>query len=399
MKVLQGIGRAVIVLGVVSLLTDISSEMLYPIIPLFLTGVLHAPMMAVGLIEGIAESTASLLKGVAGWYSDRLRRRRPFLFIGYGLSAIAKPLLALATAWPLVLIARFVDRTGKGVRSSPRDVIIAASCDAAHRGKAFGLHRAMDTIGALIGPVLAMVLLSRLKMEYSSIFLVAFIPAALGVALLVMVPREAAAPEAVPVATEAPPAATPVLSPELRGLLVVVGVFALGNSSDVFLILKAKQAGLSATLVLGTYVLYNAVYALMATPAGWLSDRLSRRALLVSGLVVFALVYLGFAAATSTWMIWPLFALYGCYAAANEGVVKAYVTDLSTPATRGTAQGLVQTVTGVMALVASSIAGLLWSRVSPAAPFVYAAVCALAAAVLLGVLCRPRVVPTAAEAA
>jgi len=182
-------------------------------------------------------------------------------------------------------------------------------------------------------------------------------------------------------------AAARVVSPELRGLLVVVGVFALGNSSDVFLILKAKQVGLSAALVLGTYVLYNAVYALVATPAGWLSDRLSRRALLGAGFVVFALVYVGFARAQHLWMIWPLFALYGCYAAATEGVVKAYVTDLSAPATRGTALGLVQTVTGVMALAASSIAGLLWSKVSPAAPFLWAAACALLAAVLLVTLC------------
>ena len=384
-RLLQGLGRNVIILGFVSLFTDISSEMLYPIVPLFLTTVLHAPMSVVGLIEGIAESTASLLKIVSGWWSDRTRRRQPFVVWGYSLAAVSKPLMALATTWHLVLVSRLIDRFGKGIRTSPRDAMIAASCDPRARGKAFGLHRAMDTIGAFLGPILAVVLLSYFHASYQTIFLIAFVPAALGVAALAFLQKEtiAAAASAKPAGGHAP------ISAELKRFVLIYGVFALGNSSDVFLLLKAKQAGLSANGVLLTYIFYNFVYALAATPAGWLSDKLSRRSLLIGGLAVFAVVYGGFALSAGKAAIWVLFALYGFYAAATEGVAKALVADLSTPENRGTAMGLLNMATGVLAFVASTVAGVLWSRVNPAAPFLYGAACAVAAAVLL-VVVRPR---------
>lgn len=383
--VLRGLGRNVIVLGVVSLLTDISSEMLYPIIPLFLTTVLGAPMTVVGLIEGAAESAASLLKMVFGWMSDRTGRRKPFVVWGYGLSAISKPLMALAGAWPMVLAARLVDRTGKGMRTSPRDALIAASCDADQRGKAFGLHRAMDTAGAVAGPLLAVLLLTVLGMGYRAMFILAFIPAALGVVALVLVRGDDIGSRAfaTPAVSSRPP-----LSADLKKFVLIYGLFALGNSSDVFLLLRAKEAGLGEQGMLLVYVFYNFVYALAATPAGWLSDRLSRRAVMVGGLVVFALVYLGFAMTPAPTAIWGLFALYGFYAAATEGVAKAQVADLSLPGNRGTAMGLMHSVTGLLAFVASVVAGWLWARISPAAPFFYGAACALAAAVVF-LLWRP----------
>lgn len=390
----SGLGRNVIVLGLVSLFTDISSEMLYPVIPLFLTTVLQAPMSAIGLIEGIAESTASLLKVVSGWLSDRLKHRRPFVVAGYALSALSKPLLALAGSWHLVLGSRIVDRIGKGIRTSPRDALIAASCDAGSRGKAFGLHRAMDTTGAVIGPLLALLLLS-LGLGYRTMFLLAFVPAALGVTVLMFI-REA--PRAVPAEGDSVlPDVKMRLSPDLLRFIMAYAVFAAGNSSDVFLLLRAKDIGLSTNGVLLTYVFYNAVYAVAAAPAGWLSDKLSRTALLVGGLMVFALVYVGFALATETWMIWPLFALYGFYGAATEGVSKALVADLSPDAGRGTAMGIMHTVTGLFAFVASVAAGQLWSRVGPAAPFLYGAGCALAAAAALLFLSARRSTGTSAR--
>lgn len=376
---LAGLGRNVIVLGAVSLLTDISSEMLYPVIPLFLTAVLGAPMTVVGLIEGAAEGAASLLKMLFGWISDRAARRKPFVVWGYGLSAVSKPLMALAGAWPVVLLARLVDRTGKGMRTSPRDALIAASCDPGQRGKAFGLHRAMDTAGAVAGPLLALLFLAVWQVGYRAMFVLAFIPAALGVLALALV--RAGDGESRP-KSAAPAGPRPPLSAGLKKFVAIYGVFALGNSSDVFLLLRAKEAGLGASGMLLVYVFYNAVYALAATPAGWLSDRFGRRAVMAGGLAVFTLVYLGFALDPAPAAIWVLFALYGFYAAAMEGVAKAQVADLSVPENRGTAMGLMHSVTGLLAFAASAAAGWLWSNVSPSAPFFYGAACAVASAVL-----------------
>ena len=392
-RLLEGLGRNVVVLGVVSLFTDISSEMLYPVVPLFLTVVLHAPMSVVGVIEGIAESTASLLKVASGWWSDRMKSRRPLVVAGYGLSSLSKPLVAIATTWHIVLLARIIDRIGKGVRTSPRDALIAASCDPAHRGKAFGLHRAMDTAGALLGPAAALLILSRFPegspSAYKTIFLLAFIPAALGVMALAFLQRESApAPAA---AAAAAPVQQKVVSPELKRLLIVVGIFALGNSSDVFLLLKVKASGFSATAVLFPYMFYNFVYALAATPVGRLSDRLGRRVVMAGGFFLFAGVYVGFSFSLTPLMVWLLFGLYALYAAATESIAKAYVTDLSLPQTRGTAMGVYNTVIGLFAFVASATAGLLWKQIGPYAPFVFGASCsALAGVLALTFLRHPR---------
>lgn len=377
----QGVPRNVVVLGVVSLFADISSEMVYPLIPLFLTATLGAPVVAVGLIEGVAESTASLLKWVFGWFSDRIRRRVPFTFAGYALAAVAKPALAAAYVWPAALFVRFLDRSGKGIRTAPRDALIADSTDKAQRGRAFGLHRAMDTSGAIVGPLAALGLLAWFGgHNYRPIFLIAGIPGAISILLVLFVREVRHTPRTGPL--------PPLLS--LAGydrrflqFVAVTVLFSLGNSSDAFLILRSKDVGLGATAIVLAYVLYNVAYAALSLPAGIRSDRIGRRPVLVAGFAIFALVYVGFALVSDGWMIWPLFIVYGAYIAFTEGVGKAYVSDLVPSDRRGAALGLYNASLGVMLLFSSIIGGALWSLVGPAATFAFGASTAAAAALLL----------------
>jgi MFS family permease len=373
----RGLSRNVVLLGVVSFFADVSSEMVYPVIPLFLTGTLNTPVVAVGLIEGVAESTASIFKLIGGVLSDRVRRRLPFAFAGYGLAAIAKPALAAATVWPMALAARFVDRSGKGIRNAPRDALIAASSDSESLGRAFGLHRAMDTAGAIAGPLVAIGLLAALDDNYRPIFLIAFIPGVLSVLALLGV-REVRR-------TRAKSNGAGFLS--LRGydsrflaFLAVSLLFAAGNSSDAFLILRAHDVGLGATAVVLAYVVYNVTYAGLSYPGGALSDRIGRRPILVAGFLIFALVYAGFAAVTDDWMIWPLFAVYGGYIALTEGVSRAYVADLVPDERRASAIGLYSASTGATLLIASLIGGALWDFIGPSATFIFGSATALAAA-------------------
>ena len=384
-----GVSRNVFILGLVSLATDASSEMIYPLVPLFLTRVLGAPIAVVGLIEGLAEATASALKGVSGWLSDRIGRRRPLVLAGYGLAAIAKPLLALAAGWPLVLAARVLDRFGKGVRGAPRDALIGDSSPERLRGRAFGFHRATDQIGAVIGPLLALALLAFFHQNLRALFIAAFVPAAVGVAILTAVRETGRGPS--------PAVALPGI--RLRGtpgafrrLLAIMLLFTLGNSSDMFLILRAQQLGMGTGAVVLLFAVYNAVYAAASYPAGALSDRIGRRRVMMAGLAVFALVYAGFGLVRGPGWLWLLFAVYGLYQGLTDGTSRALVVDLVSPELRGTALGVYAMVTGLAALPASVIAGLLWQRVSPAAPFLYgAAMAALACAgfLLVGQPSRP----------
>lgn len=370
--------RAVWVLGFVSLFVDLASEMLYPVVPLFLAGTLGAPLALIGFIEGAAEVTAGISKGYFGGLSDRLRKRRAFVTAGYALSALSKPLPGLWAAWPGVLVSRVADRVGKGVRTAPRDALLAAYASPETRGRVFGLHRALDTLGAALGPTVALVWLAARPGDYRPLFFVAFAPAMVGAALTLLVREQT---PAAPVRATPPSGVLAFWSeatPEYRRLLRWLVLFALVNSSDVFLILKAREA-LGDTLALGGYILYNLVYAAAAYPAGRLSDRWGRAPTLALGLALFAATYLGFAAAgpllPGTALTYGvLFALYGLYAAATEGVAKAWIADVAPrDEARGRAMGLHAAATSLAALVASTGAGALWSGVGPAAPFLVAA--------------------------
>ncbi len=393
--IIKGIKKNVFVLGLVSFFTDISSEMLYPIIPIFLTTVLAAPMAVVGVIEGIAESTASILKVVSGWLSDKSGKRKPYVIYGYSLSTVSKPLLAFASTWHFVLTARFLDRFGKGLRSSARDALIADSTEARYRGRAFGFHRSLDTIGAVIGPLIALLLLYLLDGKYQLIFIIAFIPALISVLLLFLFVSEKTGEK-----KDGLQLKLSDFSREFKIFLMITIIFAIGNSSNAFLILRAKNIfenfggvpsivtstfgsiGVIAVVVL-TYVVYNITYSLASMPAGILSDKIGRRNVMVGGFLIFAVVYLGFAVANAGYLVWLLFAVYGFYMAMTEGVSKAFVVDMVPQEKRGTAIGLYYTATGLLALVSSIIAGLLWDYMGASAPFLFGSAAALVAAVMM----------------
>ncbi|MHB8168436.1 MAG: MFS transporter [Thermoleophilia bacterium] len=378
-----GISRNVFILGITSFLTDLSTEMIYPLVPLFLTSVLGAPFFVVGLIEGIAESTASVLKIFSGWLSDRMRRRLPLTMLGYSISALAKPLLASATIWPAVLVLRFGDRLGKGIRNPPRDALIADSSQPSCRGRVFGFHRTMDTAGAALGALAALATLGFMGERYRLIFLLSAIPAALGVGSLFLI-REYVHPHK---RSRPPRLSLSQLDHRFKMFLLASAIFSLGNSSDAFLILRAKNLGLSAFAAVFAYVIYNVVYGAVSMPAGSLSDRIGRRWMIAGGFVVFSLVYLGFAIAGGAALVWPLFGIYGLYMAMTEGVGKAFAADMAPARIRGTAMGTYQTVIGLLSFFASLIAGILWDAVGPYAPFVFGAgLSLLAAAVLVAAL-------------
>jgi len=375
-----GVTRNVFLLGVVSFVADIASEMAYPLIPVFLTSTLGAPVAALGAIEGVAEGTASSLKVVSGWLSDRVGRRKGLVTAGYALSALGKALLALAFVWPQVFAARFVDRFGKGVRTSPRDALIADGTPPSLLGRAFGFHRALDTAGAVVGPLIALLLVGGLSLGIRTVLLVAVVPGVVSVVILFLVVRDIPVKGAVRAEASDPPSRAPVV---YWAFLAIVLVFAIGNSSDTFLILRAKDVGLSVSLVVVAYVAFNVSYTLLSMPAGVVSDRMDRRLLFALGLVIFGLVYLGFAWLPSTAWVWPLFVVYGCHMALTEGTGRALVAEAAPSGQRGTFLGLYHTSVGLAAVLASVMAGLLWQMVAPAAPFAVGAGMAFAAAVLM----------------
>jgi MFS family permease len=379
MRLPSGITRNVAVLGVVSFFTDLSSEMLYPIIPMFLTSALGASPAIVGIIEGLAESTASLLRIWSGWFSDRIGVRKPLVFAGYGVSAATRPLLALAHGWPAVLAARVLDRFGKGVRGAPRDALIADSTSAEHRGRAFGFHRSMDQLGAVAGPLLGLALLSWFDGDYRSVFLAAFVPSAVSTALIAFAREKRAEAEREPVRLTLRGFDRPLVH-----FLCVVALFSLGNSADAFLILRARDLGASAREAIALFAVFNIIYVLSAYPAGALSDRMDRRILFRAGLLVFAAVYAGFGMAHERAWLWLLFPIYGLYMGLTDGVSRALVIDLAPPERRATALGLHAAVVGIAAFPASALAGLLWTRWGAGWPFLFGGLTALGAALLAG---------------
>ena len=374
-----GLTRNVVTLGVASLLTDVSSEMIIPILPLFITATLGASVASLGVIEGVAECTASVLRIGSGWLSDRIGHRKPFLALGYGLSTVAKGTMAIAASWPAVLGLRFSDRVGKGLRSPPRDALIADSVDAAHRGRAFGFHRGMDTLGAALGPLAAFLLLRIHPGDYRRIFALSVIPAALAVIVIVLLVRS---PRRAPVERKSLQAEWSALGGPFRRFLAADVIFQLGNSSMAFVLLRAAAVGFGAAQVTLVYCGYNVVYALLSMPAGDLSDRIGRRPLIVIGYLLYGAAY-GLLALTSTRLgVVLAFLIYSLHSALIEGQQKSLVADLVSADRRATAFGAYYTVVGAALLPASVIAGLLWQRIGASATFGFAAALAVLAAIL-----------------
>lgn len=393
--------RNVWVVTLTSFLTDISSEMLFSLLPIFLFNVLGARTSLIGVIEGVAESTASLLKLVSGWLSDRLQKRKALAVLGYALSTAAKPLLYVANTWVWVLGMRFADRTGKGLRTAPRDALVADSVDDEHRGLAFGLHRAGDTGGAVVGILIALAIVLATegggmleRSTFQRIVLLSLVPAVLAVLVLAIGAHDVAPAGKASSRAEARDDMTAGLDlikrdGPFRMFLVIIVLFTLGNSSDAFLILRAEQAGLSVAGILGMMLTFNLIYALLSGPAGALSDRIGRKTLLVVGWSLYAAVYLGFAAANAGWQTWALMGVYGVYYGVSEGVARAFVADLVPASQRGSAYGAYHAAVGLTALPASLIAGVLWQGVGgwqgfgPSAPFLFGTAMAFMAVVLL----------------
>lgn len=367
-------------MGLVSLLTDASSEMVYPVLPLFLANVLGAPVAAIGLIESLAEAAASFMKVGSGWLSDRIGRRKPLIALGYTMSNLAKPFLALSAAWPAVLGLRLSDRLGKGVRTAPRDALIAESAVDGQRGRSFGVHRALDTIGAAIGPFVAWAVLTLAPEAYRTIFLISAIPGTLAILVVVLAVRDTGHRDGIP-ARSAPSFRD--FSGPLAVFTAISAVFAAANSSDAMLILRAQDLGATASVIPLMYVVFNIGGAMLAGPLGALSDRIGRRRLLILGFFGYALVYLGFAVARSAVSPWLLFALYGAPYAATEGMTRAYVCDLAPSRSRGTVLGTYTFVLGLAALPSSTLAGILWDSVSHSAPFFVSAALMASAALAL----------------
>lgn len=365
----------VIILGLASFLTDVSSEMVYPLLPLYLTTRLGATPAIVGLIEGVAESLASLLKVFSGYISDRLQRRKPLAILGYSSSTLGKLFLYLSTSWGWVFAGRAVDRFGKGIRTAPRDALIADSTVAERRGQAYGLHRALDTAGAALGVILALTFMTAYRGNYKVVFLLSLIPAALGVGILLFAQEIRR-----PTPTAHLSLRWSALPRRLQAFLIVILLFTLGNSSNQFLLLRAQNLGFDPQMILLLYLTYNIVYALFSYPAGRLSDIIGRKSLLVSGYLFYGLVYLGFAIVGQASLLWPLFAAYGLYIAFTEGVEKALVADIAPQELRATLIGLHATFVGAGLLPASFIAGALWNLFGAPAPFYFGSVMGLLAA-------------------
>ena len=382
-----GITPSAVIIGVVSLLSDISGEMIYPILPLFLTETLHAPATVVGLIEGVAVGVSNAIGGISGWISDRIGKRKPVAFTGYALTALTRPIIAAAQGWPVVLGARFAERFGKGIRNAPRDALLAESTEAKYRGRAFGFERAMDSAGAVLGPLVALALVGWAGLGARSIFLLSGIPAA-AAALLILTVHEKS--ERVVAGSKKLSLSLKDTTPEYKRLILIVTVFGVANSANAFLILRAQALGLTTGLTILAYTLYNAVSTLASMPAGAASDRFGRRNLLMIGYGVYALSYAGFGLASSAWMVWPLFALYGLFPALTEGIAKAMAVDTAGRAGSATAIGIYSAVSGITQIAASYVGGLLWEKVSPQATFYFGAALAALSVLLLFALLPPH---------
>jgi MFS family permease len=375
------LGRNVYALATVSFLTDVSSEMIYPLLPIFLTTVLGANASFIGAIEGAAETTAALLKLVSGWLSDRLKKRKPLVLLGYAIASTMRPLVAIAQSASQVLMIRVADRVGRGIRNPPRDALLAESVDPSIRGRAFGFQRAGDHAGGVVGPLIAFAVLTWHWAELRTVFWLAAIPGVLSVLVVIFGVRET--PQA-RVATGGAPDLTQPLGSQFWKVMLVIFLFTLGNSTDAFLLLRANQLGVPVALAPILWAALHVVKSASSVPGGALSDRIGRRPTLIAGWLLYSAVYVGFAAAGAMWQAWALFGVYGVYFGLTEGSERALIADLVIAERRGTAFGWYNLAIGLGALPASILFGYVWDHASAATAFVMGAALALAAA--LGML-------------
>jgi MFS family permease len=378
-----GLPRNVWVLGWVAFFNDTATEMSYWLLPQFLIGVLGAGPMVFGLIEGVAETVSSFARLLSGFLSDRIRRRKPLVAAGYTVANLVKPLLALAQSWWQVFWIRFADRAAKGFRAAPRDALVADSVSPSHRGAAFGLRQAMDSAGAIAGPLGALVLLPLLAGNVRSVFWIAGLPGLVSILVVWFAVQEVRATAAPPGVKLGMAGVLEASRGRLGVVLLAVALFSLGNSSDLFLILRAQNLGVPAVAAPALGLIFNLVYTILSWPAGRLSDLIPRRLLVVLGYVVYSGVYLGFALVRTPVAVWGLFAVYGTYYALTEGVLRAWIADLVPSSSRGSIFGILNWVVGAAALPASVLAGWLWQHYSPATPFFLSAILSLLAAGLL----------------
>jgi MFS family permease len=393
-KRLLGVVPNVFFLGLVSMLTDVSSEMIFTLVPLFLSNVLGASTTVIGFVGGFTDAVDAVVRIPSGWISDKIGKRKLLAVLGYGFSTLCKPFMYFAADWGTVLSVRFGDRIGKGIRSSPRDALIADSAPASERGRSFGLHRAMDTAGAFLGLALAAVIIyavegsSAISMNQGTFrWLVIYgtIPAVIAVLILGILVKEKKKPTAVKAAGVAPTQKASVsFDKRFYIFLAIMAIFTLGNSSDFFLILRAQRLDVPLLQVTLMLLLFNATYVAVSYPMGILSDRIGRRKVIIAGWLVYGLTYIGFALATKEWQAWVLFGIYGIYYGMVEGNAKAFIADLVPAEKRGRAYGLFQGIVGLMILPASVIAGWLWSAISPSSTFYFGGALALLA--MLGIL-------------
>lgn len=369
----------VITLGFVSLLNDTASEMVIPIVPIFLTTVLGAPAYIVGLVEGIADAVSKLLMAFFGIVSDRKQKRKPFVAWGYGLATTSHLIMALASTWPVVLLARVINRTGKGVRTAARDALITESIEKEQRGKWFGFHRTMDSMGAVIGPLISIYLLKIFHDNYPRLFLFAFVPAFLGLLLLLSLVKEHPKEEINLLKMKFQ---WHKANDSYKIFLLISTIFALGNSSLAFLILRAQNLGLTVGLTIFTYVLLNLTYSIFSLPAGIEADKIGSKRVLFIGFLIFGFVYMLFGFINEAKWVWWLFPIYGVYLGLTDGVSKTYVSKLVPHEISASAIGIYETVMGVCSLLSSVIAGYLWSFMGARSPFYYGGIMAFIACFL-----------------
>ena len=376
--------RGVFALGFVSFLSDVASDMIYPLLPDFLTRTLHAGPAALGLIEGVAEATASLMKAVAGWWSDRARRRKPLVVLGYSIATFARPLVGIASNWTQVLAIRFSDRVGKGIRTSPRDALLADIVPEGERGRAYGIQRAMDNAGAVAGPLLAAFLLRFVFENERSVFLLAFVPGILAILVLLAFVREPKRAPRLPAATRAA-ASDGRLPGRLWSVLAIFAVFALASSTDAFLLLKAGDSGVPLWQIPLLWAFFNGVKAATGVPGGVLADRMGHVRTILAGWAVYAVAYVGFAFAATASQVWGLFAFYALFYALTEGAERALVADLVGASARGRAFGAFHASVGLASLPASVLFGVWWKVFGPRTAFLIGGALAVVAAAALAV--------------